>query len=61
MSAIICIENILHGNEIIQYLKNYKATKLIKTILKNTYKVVSGTYNLAAPTRPIYLLRAVKF
>ena len=29
MSGVeICIENILHGNEIIQYLKNYKSYKI---------------------------------
>ena len=43
MSAVICVLNIVHGNEIIQYLKNYKATKTTKTILESTYKVVVGT------------------
>ena len=38
-----------------------KTTMFIKTILESTYKVVLGTYNLAAPTRPAFLLRAVKF
>ena len=39
-------------------LKTEKATKFIKTILESTYKVVLGTYNLAAPTQPLFLLRA---
>ena len=42
-------------------LKITKATKFIKTILESTYKVVLGTYNLVAPTRPVSLLRAVEF
>ena len=42
-------------------LKTTNATKLIKNIIESTYKVVLGTYNLAEPTRPIYLLRAVEF
>ena len=42
-------------------LKTTNATKFIKTILESTYKVVLGTYNLAAPTRPVFLLRAVEF
>ena len=42
-------------------LKTKKATKFIKTILESTYKVVLSTYNLAAPTRPIYLLRVAEF
>ena len=42
-------------------LKATNATKFIKTILESTCKVVLGTYNLAASTRPIFLLRAVEF
>ena len=42
-------------------LKTTKDTKFIKTILESTYKVVSDTYNLAAPTQPVFLLRAVEF
>ena len=42
-------------------LKTTNATKFIKNILESTYKVVLGTYNLAAPTRPVVLLRAVEF
>ena len=42
-------------------LKITNATKFIKTILENAYKVVLGTYHLATPTWPIYLLRVVKF
>ena len=42
-------------------LKTTNTTKFIKTILESTYKVVLDTYNLAAPTRPVFLLRAVEF
>ena len=42
-------------------LKTANATMFIKTILESTYKVVLGTYNLAAPTRSIFLLRTVEF
>ena len=42
-------------------LKNTNAAKFIKTILESTYKVVLGTYNLAATTPPFFLLRAVEF
>ena len=42
-------------------LKTAKATKLIKTILESTYKVVLGTYNLVASMRSIFLLRAIEF
>ena len=42
-------------------LKTTNATKFIKTILKRTYKVVLDTYNLAAPTRPLFLLWVVEF
>ena len=42
-------------------LKTTNATMFIKTILESTCKVVLGTYNLAASTRPIFLLRAVEF
>ena len=37
-------------------LKTTGVTKFIKTILKSIYKVVLGTYNLAAPTRSVFLL-----
>ena len=42
-------------------LKTTNATKFIKTILKSSYKVLLGTYNLAASTSPVVLLRAVEF
>ena len=42
-------------------LKTTNATMFIKTILESTYKVVLGTYNLAATTPPFFLLRAVEF
>ena len=42
-------------------LETTNATKFIKTILESTYKVVLGTDNLAVPTRPVFLLRAVEF
>ena len=42
-------------------LKTTNAIKFIKTIQESTYKVVLGTYNLAAPTRHVFLLRAVVF
>ena len=42
-------------------LKTTNATKFIKTILEITHKVVLGTYNLAASTRPVFLLGAVEF
>ena len=40
-------------------LKTTNATKFIKTILESTYKVVLGTYKFAAPTRLVFLLKAV--
>ena len=42
-------------------LKTTNATKFVKTILESTYKVVSDADNLAAPTRPVFLLRDVQF
>ena len=42
-------------------LKTTNATKFVKTILESTFKVVSDTYNLAAATRPAFLLKAVEF
>ena len=42
-------------------LKTVNFIKFIKTILEGTYEVVLGTYNLAAPTRTVILLRAVVF
>ena len=33
----------MHGKEIKHYLKNYKCTKFIKTILESTYKVIFGS------------------
>ena len=42
-------------------LKTANVTKFIKTILESAYKVVLGTYNLADPTRPVILLKAVEF
>ena len=42
-------------------LKIANATEFIKTILESFYKVLLGTYNLAAPARRAFLLRAVKF
>ena len=42
-------------------LKTTNAKDFIETILERKYKVVLGTYNLAAPTRPIFLLGAVEF
>ena len=50
MSAIIC-----------NILKTTKARKFIKTIKKSTYKVVLGTYNLAALTLSVFLSKAVEF
>ena len=42
-------------------LKTTDATKFSKTILESTYKVVLDTYNLAAATRPVFLLRVIEF
>ena len=42
-------------------LEATNATTIIKTILESTHKVVLGTYNLAAPMQPVFLLRAVEF
>ena len=42
-------------------LKTTNAAKFIKTILESSYKAILGAYNLAAPTRPVFLLRAVEF
>ena len=42
-------------------LKTTNITKFIKTIIENTYEVVLGTYNLVAPTQPIFLLRVLEF
>ena len=42
-------------------LKTTNIKKFIKTNLKRTCKVVLGTYNLVAQTRPVCLLRAVEF
>ena len=58
MSAFkrFCMETRLNN-----ILKTTDITKFIKTILKSTYKVVLGTYNLAVPTWPVFLLKAVEF
>ena len=58
MSAVkrFCMEKRLYN-----ILKTANATKFIKTILESTYKVVLDTYNLAAPTQSVFLLRAVEF
>ena len=42
-------------------LNTTNVTKLIKTIIESTYKIVLGTYNLVAPTRPVFLLKAIEF
>ena len=42
-------------------LKTTNPTKLIKTILESPYKVVLGTYDLAAPTPLVFLLKTVEF
>ena len=42
-------------------LKTTNITKFIKTILKKTYKVVLGAYNLAPQMLSGCLLRAVEF
>ena len=52
-----CVETRLLNN----ILKTTNATKFIKTIIESTYKVVLGTYNLAAPMRSVFLLRVVEF
>ena len=39
-AVIIYIERVLHGKEIVQYLQNYKLTKLTKAILKSSYRVL---------------------
>ena len=49
-----CIETTLSD-----ILKTKNATKFIKIILESTDKVLLSTYNLAAPTRPIFLGRWV--
>ena len=42
-------------------LKTTNAAKFIKTILENTYKVALGTYNLAAPTWPVFFEGPLSF
>ena len=42
-------------------IKTTNATKFIKTVLESTYKALLGTSNLVAPTRPVFLLRAIEF
>ena len=42
-------------------LKTTNIKKFIKANLKRACKVVLGTYNLVAQTRPVCLLRAIEF
>ena len=53
---IFCMETRLNN-----ILKTTNTTNFIKTILENSYKVLLGTYNLAARTWAVFLLRAVEF
>ena len=62
MSVVIYISKILHGNEIKRYIQNCIGHKVHEGhSIESTYKVVLGTYNLVASTRPVFLLRAVEF
>ena len=38
-SAIICIQRVLHGNEIVQYLQNYKRHKFDQGHSRKLYKL----------------------
>ena len=51
----LCMETRLRN-----ILKTTNATKFIKSVLESSYKVLLGTYNLAAPTRLVLLLRALE-
>ena len=53
MSAVICIQNICMETRLSNILKTTNIEKFIKTNLKRTCKVVIGTYNLVAQTRPV--------
>ena len=61
MSQLFGFKRFCMETRLSNILKTKNATKFIKTILESTYKVVLGTYNLAAPTQPAFLLKTVEF
>ena len=61
MSAVFAFKRFCMETRLSNILKTANATKCRKTILESTYQVVLGAYNLAAPARPIFLLRTVEY
>ena len=61
MSTIICIQRVLHGNEIVQYLQNYKVTNLAKVIQESSYRVLQVTSKSKILKQSAYFLKAVEF
>ena len=59
-SAIICIQRVLHGNEIVQYLQNYKVTNLAKVIQESSYRVLQVTSKSKILKKSAYFLKAVE-
>ena len=58
---LFAFKRLCKGTRLSNILKTTNATDLVKTILESTYKVALGTFKLAVPTRPAFLLRKVEF
>ena len=64
-SAIICIQRVFHGNEIVKYLQNYKCHKFDQfgqhdlLIPESSYRVLQVTTKWRTLKQPVYFLKAV--
>ena len=61
MSQLLAFRRFCMETRLSSILKTTNITRFIKIILKRAYKVVLGTYNLAAQTPPLCLLREAEF
>ena len=59
-TVVICICRVLRGNEIFQYLQNYKHHEVNQGLLESSYRVLQATSKWKAPKQLFYFLRSVK-
>ena len=59
-TVVICIYRVLRGNEIFQYLRNYKHHEVNQGFRESSYRVLQATSKWKALKQLVYFLRSVE-
>ena len=61
ISAVICVKRLCMETRLFNTFKTTNATRLSKTTVESSLKVLSGTFSLNSLKQPVYNLRAIEF